>query len=87
MARVRTELVVSELSRLGWSRAKLSRRADLSSVTVDKIMNGVTQDPGLKTIEAIARALGLKVTDIILDEDDDEEPRTLHMRRLAGKPS
>jgi transcriptional regulator with XRE-family HTH domain len=57
----------------GWNAAKLARRADLSNNAVYGIWNGETTDPGLLTLAAIARALEVKIRDLI-DEDEEQGP-------------
>lgn len=81
MAKLRVREIAEEQ---GWNAAKLARRADLSNTAVYAIWNGETEDPGLRTLEAIARALGVKIRDLI-DEDDqhgdtiDESTKTLEL--------
>lgn len=57
----------------GWNAAKLARRADLSNNAVYGIWNGETTDPGLLTLVAIARALGVKLCDLV-DEGSADLP-------------
>lgn len=70
MARLRVREIAEEQ---GWNAAKLARRADLSNTAVYAIWNGETEDPGLRTLEAIARALGVKIRDLI-DEGEEQQP-------------
>ncbi|GAB4203669.1 MAG: hypothetical protein OHK0022_28120 [Roseiflexaceae bacterium] len=53
----------------GWNASRLARRADISNTAMYGIWHGTTEDPGLKTLEAIARALGVKISELI-DESD-----------------
>jgi transcriptional regulator with XRE-family HTH domain len=57
----------------GWNAARLARKADLSNTAMYGIWNGTTEDPGFKTLEAIANALGVKIRDLI-DENGDHTP-------------
>jgi transcriptional regulator with XRE-family HTH domain len=52
-----------------WNAAKLARRADLSNTAVYAIWNGETTDPGLQTLGAIARALGVSISDLYEEVD------------------
>ncbi len=78
MPRVRVSVIHQELNVRNWTIAKLARTADMSNTTVHNIVNGVT-DPNLRTLGSIARALNVRVADLII-EDDEEEPR------LTGLP-
>ncbi len=71
MARLR----VRELAEAqGLDIAKLARRADLGYGTVHALWNGTTASPGLKTLAAIARVLGVRTGDLIADEPIEETP-------------
>lgn len=52
----------------GLDAAKLARRADLGQQTVYNIWDGKVQNPGIKTLLKIARALGTQIEDL-LEED------------------
>ncbi len=54
--------------KLGLTSAELAERAGIPKTTLDKILSGVTKDPKLETLKAIARVLGLS-----LDDFDDRE--------------
>lgn len=58
----------SKIARLrkakGWSQQDLGVRAGLHGITVSEIERGVT-DPKLSSLEAIARALGVEVADLL----------------------
>lgn len=54
--------------KLGLTSAELAKRAGIPKTTLDKILSGVTKDPKLETLKAIARVLGLT-----LDDFDDTE--------------
>ncbi len=69
MARLR----VRELAEAqGLDIAKLARRADLGYGTVHALWNGTTESPGLKTLAAIARVLGVRTGDLIVDEGEQQ---------------
>ncbi len=54
--------------KLGLTSAELAERAGIPKTTLDKILSGVTKDPKLETLKAIARVLGLT-----LDDFDDRD--------------
>jgi transcriptional regulator with XRE-family HTH domain len=47
------------------------------------IWNGTTEDPGLKTLEAIAKALGVKIRDLI-DENGGDQPSATIEENIAA---
>lgn len=49
----------------GYSLEKIARLADLSLNTIVKIENGVNQNPTIETLIKIAKALEVKVDDLI----------------------
>ena len=49
----------------GYSLEKIARLADLSLNTIVKIENGVNQNPTIETLTKIAKALEVKVDDLI----------------------
>lgn len=69
MARLRVKEIAEEQ---GLDIAKLARRADLGYGTVHALWNGNTESPGLKTLAAIARVLGVRTGDLIADEPIEE---------------
>ena len=44
--------------RLGMTTAALAEKSGIPKGTLDKILSGVTKDPKLETLKAIARVLG-----------------------------
>lgn len=50
--------------RRGWTQAVLADRAGVSRIYVQKIENG-TRTPPLPTLERLARALGLRLADLV----------------------
>jgi len=53
----------------GISRTKLSRLADTNYKTVDMIWKNPYKEIGTITLERLAKALGVKVIDLIEEED------------------
>ena len=49
----------------GYSLEKIARLADLSLNTIVKVENGVNQNPTIETLTKIAKALEVKVNDLI----------------------
>jgi transcriptional regulator with XRE-family HTH domain len=68
MARINVALLRSLAQEQGHTAASLSRAADLGYSTVYKVWEGSTPKPNLQTIEALARALGVRAVDLI-EED------------------
>ena len=74
---------------------KLSKKAGLSNTQLIKIVNGVTVNPGIFTLEAIAHALDITLHDLLHGDSEDGEleesdPRAMltgqFMRELGLKP-
>lgn len=61
------EIIEEYKRKLGLTTAQLAERSGIPKGTLDKILSGVTKDPKLETLKAIARVLGLS-----LDDFDDE---------------
>ena len=55
--------------RLGMTTAALAEKSGIPKGTLDKILSGVTKDPKLETLKAIARVLGCTL------DDFDDVPR------------
>jgi transcriptional regulator with XRE-family HTH domain len=53
---------------MGWTPARLARRADLANGTVYGIWNGTIADPGIQTLGALAGALGVSVCELLQEE-------------------
>jgi transcriptional regulator with XRE-family HTH domain len=51
----------------GMSQDRLSKKADLALNTIVKIETGENPNPTLETLEKIAKALGISVTDLFKD--------------------
>lgn len=59
--------------RLGMTTAELAEKSGVPKGTLDKILSGVTKDPKLETLKAIARVLGCTLDDF----DDVHQERTI----------
>jgi len=64
------ERIEKAMEARGWKVAQLAVYAEVSDAAVYNILNGA--DPKLSTIARIARALGLKVCDLIDEESVDQ---------------
>ena len=60
----------------GYNTTKLAEVSGLSVSAVNKIVYGVTTNPTIDNLQAIAKALGCTLDDLIND-DRIEEPKTL----------
>jgi transcriptional regulator with XRE-family HTH domain len=49
----------------GWTQADLARRARLAPVTVARLEGSRPQQPDLRTVRRIARALGVPVGELL----------------------
>lgn len=63
----------AERKQAGLTIDELSARSGVPKGTLNKILNGITRDPQLETVKALARALGCTLEDF----DDTPRPRTL----------
>ena len=63
--RVRPEVIMDEMGKRGWSQQYLAEQSDLPKETISRILNGHVASPQRRTLEAIADALDLEVTDIV----------------------
>lgn len=68
-------LKVKEIAKeKGISQSKLSRLADVNITTIQRIFNHpTTANVNLYTLDRIAKALGVNVTDLIESVPDDEQ--------------
>lgn len=65
MARLRVKEVAQQK---GFSRGKLSRAADIDTNTLKRVYDDPNYSPTLITLEKLAKALGVKIADLI-EED------------------
>ena len=63
--------IVELKKKMGLTNEELSTLSGVPKGTVDKILSGVTKDPKLETLKAIARVLGCT-----LDDFDDSSDKT-----------
>lgn len=75
--------------KLGLTSAELAERAGIPKTTLDKILSGVTKDPKLETLKAIARVLGLSLDDfddkIELTDPKEYEPTYEDIQSLIAR--
>ena len=66
-------LLVKEVAQQkGFSMGKLSRAADVDMNTMRRVYHDENYSPTLFTLEKLAKALGVKIADLI-DETEDKE--------------
>lgn len=53
----------------GWTQNELATRAGLQLPLIQKLEQGRTQDPQWATVQALARALGVKTDELRTDGD------------------
>jgi DNA-binding Xre family transcriptional regulator len=64
------QLQVKEVAQQkGFSRGKLSRAADVDINTLKLVYDDPNYSPTLATLEKLARALGVKIADLIVEDD------------------
>lgn len=66
-------LISQKRKQAGLTIDELSIRSGVPKGTLNKILNGITRDPQLETVKALARALGCTLEDF----DDTPRPRAL----------
>ncbi len=66
MVRLRVKEVAQQK---GFSRGKLSRAADVDINTLKRVYDDPNYSPTLATLEKLARALGVKIADLIVEDD------------------
>lgn len=72
MARTRIQEVAEER---GWNASRLGRAADISQAAMYALWHGRVKDPGLQTLAALARVLGVRVADLIEEDEGAEGDR------------
>lgn len=63
--------------KLGLTTEELSARSGVPVGTLNKILSGATRDPKLETLKAIARVLGLTLSDFDDEQYAAPQPNTL----------
>jgi DNA-binding Xre family transcriptional regulator len=54
----------------GMSQSELSRRSGVSYVTINRMCNNLTEGVSLRTLDALARELGVEPGDLIEREEE-----------------
>jgi DNA-binding Xre family transcriptional regulator len=73
MARLKVKEVALKQWRREWNATKLAEASGVSRQTVSKLWNNQTRFMNLDTLEAVAKALEVQVTDLIANEDEPEQ--------------
>lgn len=71
----------------GFTQARLHRAADINLKTIQAIWHNPQHDASLKTLDKIARVLGVPVTELIEDVPEDKLPDTRSQRKVAENKS
>jgi transcriptional regulator with XRE-family HTH domain len=69
MAKLRVKEIAQQK---GFSMGKLSRAADVDMNTLSRVYHDSDYSPTLFTLEKLAKALGVKIADLIEEEPDDK---------------
>lgn len=77
------EIIAQKKKELGITNEELSKRSGVPKGTIDKILSGVTKDPKLETLKAIARVLGLSLDDF--DDKPKREPTYADVELLIAR--
>lgn len=67
----------------GFTMARLQRAADINLKTIQVIWHNPQHDASLNTLDKIARALGVPVTELIEDVPEDNPPATRKPKKVA----
>jgi len=67
------EAIEKALRRKGWSKYRLCKEANMAQSTLSDILNGKAKNPNTKTLQKIADALGVSVSDFFDNAEDKEE--------------
>ena len=69
------DLIDTLRTKKGWSRAELARQSGVTPAAISRIFSSKgKRSPTLETVGGIAKALGVEIMAIIVDEE--EEPET-----------
>lgn len=67
------EAIEKALQRKGWSRYRLCKETHMAQSTLSAILSGEAKNPNTKTLQRIADALGVSVSDFFDNAEDKEE--------------
>lgn len=66
-----TELMRSQMKRLGIGNKELSKRSGVPLRTVNNVLGGITTNPTIDNLMALTKALDLTVNDVVGDAEPD----------------
>lgn len=69
----------------GFTMSRLQRAADINLKTMQAIWHNPQHDASLKTLDKIAKALGVPTTDLLEDVPEDPPQSPRKYRRVAEK--
>jgi transcriptional regulator with XRE-family HTH domain len=67
----------------GFSMAKLQRMADINLKTIQAIWHNPQHDASLKTLDKIAKALGVPITELLEDVPEDLPQKVKKPKKVA----
>jgi len=67
----------------GFSMAKLQRMADINLKTIQAIWHNPQHDASLKTLDKIAKALGVPITELLEDVPEDLPQKAKKSKKVA----
>jgi transcriptional regulator with XRE-family HTH domain len=67
----------------GFTQARLHRAADINLKTIQAIWHNPQHDASLKTLDKIAKVLGVPVTELIEDVPDEQLPGATKLKKVA----
>ncbi|RGY95389.1 helix-turn-helix transcriptional regulator [Clostridium sp. AM58-1XD] len=78
------DIIAQKKKELGLTNEELARLSGVPKGTIDKILSGVTKDPKLETLKAIAKVLGLSLDDFN-DAPKKNEPSYDDIEKLVAR--
>ena len=80
------EIIEEYKRKLGMTTAELAEKSGVPKGTLDKILSGVTKDPKLETLKAIARVLGCSLDDFDdIPQQTSQEPSYEEVEQLLAR--
>jgi transcriptional regulator with XRE-family HTH domain len=67
----------------GFTQARLHRAADINLKTIQAIWHNPQHDASLKTLDKIAKVLGVPVTELIEDVPEEQLPGATKLKKVA----